>query len=250
MNTMGRLSAKVRQTWGWVCEREPVVLLCLLLVTAGVWGFIFTADHVLSGDTEAFDTWAVRAMRRPDDPATPIGPAWLHEIGRDATAFGGVAGLAFFTLVAAGFLALDGKRPMMWLLLAATGGGLVLSSLLKGWFNRPRPEIVPHLSYVYTSSFPSGHSMLAAVVYLTLGSLLAASVTRRRIKAYILFVAILLTTLVGVSRVYLGVHYPTDVLAGWMAGLAWSLLVWLAARRLQSAGRPAHESANQTSRTS
>jgi undecaprenyl-diphosphatase len=134
-------------------------------------------------------------------------------------------------------------------LFAATGGGLLLSSLLKGWFNRPRPEIVPHLSYVYTSSFPSGHSMLAAVVYLTLGSLLAASVTRRRIKAYILFVAILLTTLVGVSRVYLGVHYPTDVLAGWMAGLAWSLLVWLAARKLQSGGRPAHESANLTSRT-
>jgi undecaprenyl-diphosphatase len=248
MNTVGRLSTRIRQIWSWICEREPVVLLSLFLVTAGVWGFIFTADHVLEGDTEAFDTWAVRAMRRSDDPATPIGPAWLHEIGRDATAFGGVAGLTFFTLVAAGFLYLNGKRAMVWLLLASTGGGLVLSSLLKEWFNRPRPEIVPHLSYVYTSSFPSGHSMLSAVVYLTLGSLLAASVTQRRLKAYILFVAILLTVLVGVSRVYLGVHYPTDVLAGWMAGLAWSLLVWLIARWLQSGGRVQQEPANPTAR--
>jgi undecaprenyl-diphosphatase len=247
MNTVGRLSTRIRQIWSWISEREPVVLLGLLLVTAGVWGFIFTADQVLEGDTEAFDTWAVRAMRRPDDPATPIGPAWLHEVGRDATAFGGVAGLTFFTLVAAGFLYLDGKRPMMWLLLASTGGGLALSSLLKECFNRPRPDIVPHLSYVYTSSFPSGHSMLSAVVYLTLGSLLAASVTQRKLKAYILFVAILLAILVGVSRVYLGVHYPTDVLAGWMAGLAWSLLVWLIARWLQSGGKLAPDSSNQTS---
>jgi undecaprenyl-diphosphatase len=122
---------------------------------------------------------------------------------------------------------------MMFFTLAATIGGTFVSLLLKNLFDRPRPEIVPHLSHVMTSSFPSGHSMLAAVVYLTLGSLLAAVMPTRGLKVYVLAVAVLLTIFVGLSRIYLGVHYPTDVLAGWLAGLTWALVCWLAARWLQ-----------------
>ena len=124
----------------------------------------------------------------------------------------------------------------MFFVLIATGGGLVISSVLKDIIARDRPSIVPHLSYVSTSSFPSGHSMLAAVAYLTLGSLLARLVVERRVKIYILVVALLITGLVGVSRVYMGVHYPTDVLAGWSAGLAWASICWLVARALQHRG--------------
>jgi undecaprenyl-diphosphatase len=112
----------------------------------------------------------------------------------------------------------------------------LLSTLLKDVFDRPRPSVVPHLSYVATSSFPSGHSLMAAVVYLTLGSLLARLVQSARLKLYFLSVAVVLACLVGMSRVYLGVHYPTDVLAGWAAGLAWAVLCWLLARYLQQRG--------------
>jgi undecaprenyl-diphosphatase len=116
-------------------------------------------------------------------------------------------------------------------------------------YARPRPDLVPHLSPVYTSSFPSGHSLIAAVVYLTLGSLLASVISRPMLKVYVLSVAMLLTTAVGLSRVYLGVHYPTDVLAGWLAGLVWALLCWLVARVLQRRGRVESESADASAAT-
>ncbi len=122
------------------------------------------------------------------------------------------------------------------LLLAATLGGLLLSALLKERFDRPRPQVVPHLSLAMTSSFPSGHSMNSAVVYLTLGSMLAGLSRELRLKVYFFCVAVILTFLVGVSRVFMGVHYPTDVLAGWCAGLAWSLSCGLTARRLRRRG--------------
>lgn len=217
----------------WLRQREPMVLLSVLLVIAAAWGFIEVADEVLEGDTQAFDRWAVRVVRQGEDPATPIGPRWLQEMGRDATAFGGVGALTFFTVVVAGYLWLDRKFRMAAFIVAATVSGLVVSTALKQMIDRPRPEIVPQLSHVSTSSFPSGHSMLSAVVYLTLGALLAASTPRRRLKVYVLGVALVLSLSVGVSRVYLGVHYPSDVLAGWMAGLLWALLCWLAARWLQ-----------------
>jgi undecaprenyl-diphosphatase len=112
-----------------------------------------------------------------------------------------------------------------------------LSSALKALFRRPRPEVVPHLMRVYSSSFPSGHSIISAVVYLTLGALLARTFRQRRFKFYFLAVAVVLTGLVGVSRVYMGVHYPTDVLAGWTAGLVWATLCWLVDRHLQRRGK-------------
>ncbi len=187
-------------------------------------------------ETQRFDEWLILSMRRPDDRAVPIGPGWLHEAGRDITALGGVAVLSLMTFAVAGFLWMRRQHHAMWLLLAATVGGLAMSTLLKHLIDRARPDVVPHLSLIYTSSFPSGHSMLSAVVYLTLGSLLARFVAQRRLKLYVLAVALLLTGLVGVSRIYMGVHYPTDVLAGWAAGLVWALLCWLGARYLQRRG--------------
>jgi undecaprenyl-diphosphatase len=216
--------------------REPLVLISFLVALGGAWGFIEIADEVSEGETQAIDEWVVKAMRRPDNPAEPIGPPWLEETGRDVTALGGVFWLVFFTLAVAGYLWFDQKRRLMLFLLASTFGGLLLSQGLKMAFARPRPTVVPHLAEVYTSSFPSGHSMLSAVVYLTLGSLLTTAVPRRRLKAYVLGLALLMTALIGVSRIYLGVHYPTDVLAGWTAGLVWALLCWLAARWLQRHG--------------
>jgi undecaprenyl-diphosphatase len=124
----------------------------------------------------------------------------------------------------------------MWLVLIATLGGWGLGLLLKAVFGRPRPSVIPHLVEVQSLSFPSGHAMMSAVVYLTLAALLAQLSAQWAQRVYILAVGLLLTLLVGLSRVYLGVHYPTDVLAGWSAGLAWAILCWLVGRWLQRRG--------------
>jgi undecaprenyl-diphosphatase len=235
-NLAGTMVAAARNFVSWVLGHSVIVLVACLLAVAGAWGFIKLADEVREGDTQQFDEWAVRALRQPDDPATPIGPKWLHEAGRDITALGGVLVLSLVTFGVAGYLLMIRKYHAMWLVLIATFSGLVVSTLLKYAVSRDRPEIVPHLSHVYTSSFPSGHSMLSAVVYLTLGSLLARLVPQWKLKMYFIGLALAITFLVGVSRVYMGVHYPTDVLAGWTAGLVWAILCWLVARRLQRRG--------------
>jgi undecaprenyl-diphosphatase len=211
------------------------------MITVGIWGFAELADEVMEGETHAFDEAVLLMMRSPANPADPFGPPWLEELSRDCTALGGVGVLTFLTLSVAGFLALGGKSRASIFLLAAVCGGLLLSSTLKYGFDRPRPDLVPHGSYVYTASFPSGHSMMSAVTYLTLGALVARVHPRRKDKAFFILLAIFLTVLVGISRIYLGVHWPTDVLAGWAVGSSWALICWLVARWLQSRGHVEQE---------
>jgi undecaprenyl-diphosphatase len=221
---------------GFIGGGTPVVLVMVLIVVVGVWGFIQLADEVMEGDTQVFDEWVVRTLRCPDTPARAIGPPWLAEVGRDLTALGGIAALGLVTVAVLGFLWLDRRYRMMLFVVLATAGGLGLSLVLKMAFDRPRPDVVPHLSYVHTSSFPSGHSMMSAVVYLTLAALLNTVLSRRRLKAYVLVVALGLSGLVGLSRVYMGVHYPSDVLAGWATGLVWAVVSWLVVHWLQVRG--------------
>jgi undecaprenyl-diphosphatase len=229
--------ARLQRLLASIPNIEPVVLVLLTLGTASVWGFIKIADAVFAGRTQAFDEWMLRALRDPQNPLDPVGPQWVEETARDITALGGFAWITFSTLVIAIYLWIDGKARMALFLLASAASGAAISMLLKKIFARPRPELVPHLSQVYSSSFPSGHSMIAAVVYLTLGSLLASVIQKVTLKIYVLFVAIALATAVGTTRIYLGVHYPTDVLAGWLAGLVWALICWLVARSLQIRGQ-------------
>jgi len=217
----------------WLGAHEKTVLVALACIVAGVWGFVLLADEVLEGGTLAFDQKVLLAFRNSGTHA-PLGPRPVQEAARDITALGSVAVLTLVTAIAAGFLALDGKRYMALFLLGSILGGVAAGTMLKDLFHRPRPDLVPYSVYVSGASFPSGHSMMSAVTYLTLGALLARSQERKRIKAYFLLVAMLLTFAVGVTRVYLGVHWPTDVLAGWTAGAVWALLCWLAARRLQT----------------
>jgi undecaprenyl-diphosphatase len=220
----------------WLMVRGPMFLLALALIPGGIWAFVELADKVTEGDTQTVDEWVVRNMRQADDPATPIGPPWLHEFGRDVTALGGVAVLTLFIFGVAGYLIMVRKYHALILMFVATGGALILSSFLKEIFGRERPDIVPHLSIAHSASFPSGHSMMASAVYLTLGVLMARLVPRRGLKTYFIMIALILAFLVGVSRIYMGVHYPTDVLAGWTLGLVWALLCWVVSRYLQVRG--------------
>jgi undecaprenyl-diphosphatase len=201
-----------------------------------VWAFVAVADAVTEQRTQTVDERLMRLLREPDDLATPIGPAWLVEPMRDLTSLGSAPVLVLFVLAVVGFLVVRGQHHALPLVLAATVGGELLNLLLKGFFDRPRPEAVLHLAPATSSSFPSGHAMESAVIYFTLAALLARLVEPRRLKLYFLGLAALLSFLVGVSRVYLGVHYPSDVLAGWSAGLAWAVLCWTVASRLQRRG--------------
>src|SRR5690606_12093393 len=169
------------------------------------------------------------SMRSPADLSDPIGPGWAEEVGRDITALGGNAVLTLLTLAVVGYLLLDGKRKVALVLIIASLGALGVSTLLMYTIAPERPDLVPHHTKVYTASFPSGHSMLSASTFLTMGALLARVQKRKRMKAYILLVAITATLLVGLSRIYLGVHWPTDVLADWTAGSAWAVGCWLLA---------------------
>lgn len=216
--------------------REGSVLAAMLLVVTSVWVFIAIADEVLEGETREFDRWVMRQLRRVEDPAVPLGPPWLIEAARELTALGGMAVLCLIVVAVVGYLLQQRAYGAMWLVLTAAGGGMGLSFTLKLLFGRERPDTSLHLVMVHSPSFPSGHAMLSAVVYLTLGALLAQVTQRRTSQIYFLTVALALTFLIGLSRIYLGVHYPTDVLAGWAVGLAWALLCWLVARALQRRG--------------
>lgn len=230
----------------WILQRAPwlrgvgrseVILLasaCLAVLIG--YQFIELSDDVLEGDTRTFDRWAVRAFRTADDPTMPVGPGWVHEAGLDLTALGSHAIIVLVVAAVGIFLALQRHWRVMWLVLAASLGAMALSAGSKELIGRDRPEVVPHLREVTSPSFPSGHATLAAAVYLTLGAVLAQVVRGRWTRTYCLLLPMIIVFVVGLSRVYLGVHYPTDVLGGWALGLAWALVCWAVAHYLKERG--------------
>lgn len=204
--------------------------LVLALLLAGVGNL---ASEVVEGDTLAFDRWLIAGLRDPANPGSPIGPAWLERAMVDLTALGGGPFLTLLTIAAAGFLLAARKWGMALFVVAAIAGGGLAGKLLKWIFVRDRPDLVPHLVSVDSASFPSAHAMNSAVTFLTLGVLLSRTQEDRRLKAYLMGTALVLTLIVGFSRVYLGVHWPTDVVAGWAVGAAWAIACSLVAAWLQ-----------------
>lgn len=235
--TANTLGGKALDAYGWLRENTDLVMLVsLAVIIVTGWLAVELADEVLEGTTQQYDEWVLRKLRTPGDMTDPIGPEWFEDMWRDVTALGSVPVLTLVSLACAGYLLLRRQHRVIVLLAVATLGGLLVSVVLKDLFSRARPEFASGTSHVMTASFPSGHSMLSAIVYLTLGVLLARTSTHYRTKLYFLTVAVLVTMLVGLSRIYLGVHYPTDVLAGWSFGLIWALMCWLVAHFLQKRG--------------
>ncbi|HYC94183.1 MAG TPA: phosphatase PAP2 family protein [Sphingomicrobium sp.] len=199
------------------------------------------ADEVVGGDTGQLDRAVLMAFRTPGHPLDPLGPEWFEEMVRDVTALGSYAFVIIIVAASLGYLLLMRKYGLALLLLAAEAGGMLISTLLKEAFDRPRPDL-EHAARVFTASFPSGHATLSSVTFLTLGALLARVNADRKAKLYFMGIAIVLTVMVGLSRLYLGVHYPSDIVAGWCIGSAWAVLCWAGALWLQRRGdveRPA-----------
>ncbi len=211
-------------------RRELIWLAVGLGACIALFVFLKLASEITEGDTRSLDTRILRALRSADDPSKPAGPIWLEPMFMDFTSLGSPLVLGLVVLAVLGFLLLEGLYRTAVIVFATSVGGMIASEALKRIFARPRPSIVPHLREVVSSSFPSGHAMQSAVVYLTLAAILMRIIKGRLAKMYVLGIAILLTLLVGVSRVYLGVHYPTDVIGGWIIGFAWASLCWLGAQ--------------------
>ncbi|RPF70522.1 phosphatase PAP2 family protein [Aurantiacibacter spongiae] len=210
------------------------ILVAFLLFAAALLGLIMLASEVAEGDTFALDKAIVVGLRQASDPAVPIGPHWLEPAMVSFTALGGAPVLTLVTIFAAGFLLAQRKFAHSVFVAATIAGGAFLSTVIKSLFDRARPEIVPHLVDVSSASFPSGHSMNSAIVYLTLAVLVARGQEQRRLQVYLIGAAVMLVLLIGCTRVYLGVHWPSDVLAGWFVGACFAAAASLLAKRLQA----------------
>ena len=207
-----------------------VLAIAILLFAFGI------ISQAVGGVPSALDRYVILALRSSSKPTAPIGPAWLQEAARDITSLGSIVILGIITFAVIGYLVLDRKPAVAWLMLIAVFGGIVLNGLLKLAFARPRPDFVTHLARVFTTSFPSGHATLSAITYLTIGALLARTYPSFAISLYFMSLAACLTVLIGVSRIYLGVHYPTDIFGGWCIGAAWAIACWMLMAWLQGGG--------------
>ena len=213
-------------------KHDRSVLAAVLIAAAGVAGFVALMIVATAGEPHAFDTRILLALRVDGRPDQPLGPHWLELAMRDISSFASTTVLLLVMAAAVAYLLAVRQRATALFVLFVLGGGQILTSLLKLAVDRPRPELVSHLVEVLTLSFPSGHAMGAALTYGTLGVLAAGIAPTRAAKVCLLGLAVAVTLLVGVSRVYLGVHWPSDVMAGWCAGFAWAALCWLAMRYL------------------
>lgn len=210
-------------------RNELGAVAALLVLAGGALAFLDLSEDVAEGDTTAFDLAVLKALRLPGDPNSLIGPKWLHVAAADVTALGSVTVLGLIVTLAFALMLCLKRWSEALVVLIGAGGGVAISQGLKQLFGRERPDLVYRAVEAANPSFPSGHAMLSAVVFLTLGALAARFAPRKRVKALALAAAVLLSLLVGASRIYLGVHWTSDVLAGWSLGAAWAMACWVAA---------------------
>ncbi len=212
--------AALSPRFAWAMLAASLAIFLVLSITAP------------GGAFEAAERDFMLSLRNGDDPALLNGPGWLLYFVQNITALGGWPVLTVFSLALAGALMVQKQWSFLLVLLAVVIGETVITGIFKDFFGRVRPDFLPHLTSASSKSFPSGHSASAAAVYLTFGLAIANMVKQRAIRRYALGASLAVVFLIGASRVFLGVHYPTDVIAGWCIGAAWASAVWLAVWRL------------------
>ena len=208
------MSAVVRDRW---LRRATVGVAALVLLGLAV------SSLLAEGGGHAFDREIMLALRTPGAIDDPLGPKWFEDVMRDMTALGGIAVVIGAGIVFAGYLALRRRFADIAILAVSLVGAQLLSATAKFLISRPRPDLVSHEAEIYSASFPSGHTLMATVAYVTFAMLIAADFSDRRMRDYLLVVAWIVAGAVGASRIYLGVHWPSDVLAGWAVGALWMI---------------------------
>jgi undecaprenyl-diphosphatase len=200
-------------------RRVAIGVLALVALGVAV-GSLFA-----EGGANGFDRGLMLALRNPADLDDPVGPGWFEDVMRDFTGLGGIAVVVGASLLLCGYLLLRRRYADIAILATSLVGAQLLSSLAKLVVSRPRPDLVSHEAQIYSASFPSGHSLMSSVAYATFALLLVVDVDDRRVRELLLVAAWLVSLAVGCSRIYLGVHWPSDVLAGWAVGALWMLLM-------------------------
>lgn len=217
-----------RWLWGRLRALEARTLIVIMAIAAALLAFLRLGDGVRAGRTLDIDRRIILALRDPAHPGQPRGSFWTRDILHDLTALGGVGVLTLTVVVATIFLWVNGRRRHAAVLLGTVGAATVVGELIRSSYHRARPDLLAYGDYFSESSFPSGHSNIATVVWMTL-ALIVASLERSRVGKVTAFAAggfISLTA--GAARVYFGVHWPSDVLGGWILGSSWALAAWIA----------------------
>jgi undecaprenyl-diphosphatase len=215
-------------------KTKSFAVVYITLIT-GIVLFCIVSATVITGKIISIDNSILLLLRNTENTSIPVGPGWLLNFMKYITALGSIPVVILITIFTSGLLILKKEyRSLKLILFAATGGG-VIELLMKEIFSRPRPQIVPHLVSVDSLSYPSGHSAITSIILLSLVLIIYNSEIKESIKLYFLYSGILLIFIIGISRIYLGVHYPSDVLGGWSLGLIWSSISAILAYKVKKA---------------
>jgi undecaprenyl-diphosphatase len=208
----------------------------LLVPVAAALVFLGLAWLIVSGHSFSLDDRLIMLFRDPAAPSVPLGAAWLREAVRDMTALGSFVGLFFMAATAALALWICGYRHLAIGLVVSLVTAFLASTVLKIAIARERPDVVAHAALTFTASFPSGHAFLSAATLFTIAGFVGLASRRPDIARFCIVMAAIVVGLVGLSRIYLGVHWPSDVLGGWCLGIVWSSVAtaWLGRRMADS----------------
>jgi undecaprenyl-diphosphatase len=229
------LAAWIDEKWRWLRGADLTVPAALIAIGVLAVVFLKIAHEVSERDTHDLDERILLAFRdAPDDPkgSYKVEAGIMH-----ISALGSGVVTTLVSVLAVGFLWLARRRRYALLVAACALGTAPIMVALKNLYGRERPTVVTHLDPPGGLSFPSGHSMISTALYITLAVMIARTQREHRLRRYIIGAGCLLALMVGLSRMYLGVHYPSDVVAGWTAGLAWAITCSIVAHLLGRRGQ-------------
>ena len=205
------IAGHMRGFWGALIT---FLTIGIVFGVGGVVLFAQLAEEVMEGSTQNLDEYGLRWINSHQSEA-------LDHVMMEITSLGNFAVLLVMLLVVSAFLWLSKHKLSVLLLALGVGGGYLANNVLKMFFDRDRPSVFEPVAEVMTSSFPSGHAMVSTIAYLSVAYLVGRLEPTPLMRRLTWGLASLIILLVAISRMYLGVHYPSDVIGGIIAGIAW-----------------------------